>query len=149
MKASMSLAVLALLGKVSASEVENQLGNNRYYHQHNYQNLADLNSNTKSHTKAKKLTNEQAPYYKETDTGRKWFELDDHTERIHGTEIMDDVSPHDPDVADAPEDMTRVGNDHTPLHNAKLSPVGYYNGWFHKDSFGNYVQKNGRKISMA
>jgi hypothetical protein len=89
------------------------------------------------------LTDQQAPFYKETDKGREWFELDDHTERIFGTEKMDYVSPHDPEVADAPEDMTRVGNDHTPLHNAKLSPDGYYTGWFHKDAFGNYVQKNG------
>lgn len=54
---------------------------------------------------------------------------------------MDDQSPHDPDVVDAPEDMKRVGNDHEELHNAKLSPDGYYDGFFHKDFEGNYAQK--------
>mmetsp|Transcript_38178 Transcript_38178/g.58236 ORF Transcript_38178/g.58236 Transcript_38178/m.58236 type:complete len:152 (+) Transcript_38178:181-636(+) len=54
---------------------------------------------------------------------------------------MDDVSPHDPEVVDAPEDMKRVANDHESLHNAKLSPDGYYNGFHHKDFQGNYVQK--------
>jgi len=72
-------------------------------------------------------------YYMPTDSKGTWFDLDDHTERLHGTEKMDDLSPHDPDVVDAPEDMPRVGNDHQKLHNAKLSPDGYYNGWFHKD----------------
>jgi len=54
---------------------------------------------------------------------------------------MDDFSPYDPDVVDAPEDMPRVGNDHEVLHNAKLSPDGYYNGFFHKDYEGNYAQR--------
>jgi hypothetical protein len=52
---------------------------------------------------------------------------------------MDNLSPYDPDVADAPEDMPRVGNDHQTLHNAKLSPTGYYTGFFHKDYKGNYA----------
>jgi hypothetical protein len=50
----------------------------------------------------------------------------------------DHIGVYDPDVADAPEDIRRVGNDHTPLHNAKLSPTGYYTGFFHKDYLGNY-----------
>jgi hypothetical protein len=36
--------------------------------------------------------------------------------------------------------MKRVGNDHEPLHNAKLSPTGYYNGFYHKDYQGKYAQ---------
>lgn len=73
-----------------------------------------------------------------------WYELDNADERIHGSnrfEEMDDQSPHDPDVVDAPEDMKRVGNDHEELHNAKLSPDGYHNGFYHKDFEGNYAQK--------
>lgn len=81
-------------------------------------------------------------YYMPTQAGKPWFDLDDHTERIHGTEKMDNVSPYDPDVVDAPEDMPRVGNDHERLHNAKLSPNGYYTGWFHKDYQGNYAQSH-------
>jgi hypothetical protein len=79
--------------------------------------------------------------------GANWYELDNNDERIHGSvrfEETDDQSPHDPDVADAPEDMKRVGNDHEELHNAKLSPDGYYNGWFHKDYEGNYAQQKSR-----
>ena len=57
---------------------------------------------------------------------------------------MDDKSPYDPDVGDAPEDLKRVGNDHTPLVNPKLSPVGYYNGFFHKDYQGKYAQHGSR-----
>jgi len=53
---------------------------------------------------------------------------------------MDDVQPYDADVVDAPEDIKRVGNDHEELHNAKLSPNGYYNGFYHKDYKGNYAQ---------
>ena len=71
-----------------------------------------------------------------------WYELDNVDERIHGSsrfEEMDDQSPHDPDVVDAPEDIKRVGNDHEELHNAKLSPDGYYNGFHHKDFEGNYA----------
>lgn len=80
------------------------------------------------------------PFYKETKNGKEWFELDDKTERIHGTEEFDDVSPHDHEVVDAPEDMTPVGNDHNEFHNAKLSPDGYFNGYFHKDAFGKFNQ---------
>jgi len=40
--------------------------------------------------------------------------------------------------------MKRVGNDHEELHNAKISPDGYYTGFFHKDYEGNYVQKHRR-----
>jgi hypothetical protein len=40
--------------------------------------------------------------------------------------------------------MKRVGNDHEPLHNAKLSPSGYYNGFFHKDYQGKYAQMSRR-----
>jgi hypothetical protein len=54
----------------------------------------------------------------------------------------DDNSPYDDTVADAPEDMPRVGNDHEALHNAKLSPDGYYDGFFHKDYQGNYAQRH-------
>lgn len=57
----------------------------------------------------------------------------------------DDFSPYDPAVADAPEDIKRVGNDHEELHNAKLSPDGYYTGFFHKDFEGNYAQKKHHK----
>jgi hypothetical protein len=53
---------------------------------------------------------------------------------------MDDVQPYDAEVADAPEDMKRVGNDHEELHNAKLAPDGYYTGFYHKDYKGNYAQ---------
>ena len=60
---------------------------------------------------------------------------------IHGTDPEDDFSPHDPDVVDAPEDIKRVENDHEELHNAKLSPDGYYNGFHHKDFEGNYAQR--------
>jgi hypothetical protein len=79
--------------------------------------------------------------YPDTKPGRQWYELDNHHERLHGTVASDELSPYDPEVADAPEDMKRVGNDHEPLHNAKLSPNGYYNGFHHKDYKGNYAQK--------
>jgi len=63
-------------------------------------------------------------------------------DEIHGYMApSDDNSPYDPDVADAPEDIKRVDNDHEEYHNAKLSPDGYYTGWFHKDYQGNYAQK--------
>lgn len=79
--------------------------------------------------------------YPDTKPGRDWWLLDDPTERIHGTQPEDENSPYDPDVVDAPEDMKRVGNDHEALHNAKLSPNGYYNGFHHKDFEGKYAQK--------
>ena len=87
------------------------------------------------------MSPEKAPdgyYYKKT-PGKNWFELDNHTERIHDTHTMDDLSPYDPDVVDAPEDMPRVGNDHEALYNSHLSPEGYYTGFFHKDYQGNYA----------
>lgn len=37
--------------------------------------------------------------------------------------------------------MPRVGNDHEELHNSKLAPDGYYNGFHFKDYNGNYVQQ--------
>lgn len=87
------------------------------------------------------------PYGYPKKDAAEWYELDNLDERIHGSarfEEADDQSPHDPDVVDAPEDMKRVGNDHEELHNAKLSPDGYYNGYFHKDYEGNYAQKRSR-----
>lgn len=84
--------------------------------------------------------------YPESAGGKEWWLLDDKHERIHDTSIdgvaNDENSPYDPDVADAPEDIKRVGNDHEELHNAKLAPDGYYNGFFHKDFQGNYAQKH-------
>jgi hypothetical protein len=115
MKATLSLAVLCLLGEVSALDLSK-------HHRHRIQ------------------MREPGKFYLPTRPGAKWFELDDPTERIHGTEHMDDYSPYDPDVGDAPEDLKRVGNDHEPLVNPKLSPTGYYNGFFHKDYQGNYHQ---------
>ena len=85
--------------------------------------------------------------YKEKKAEAEWYELDNADERVHGSvrfEETDDQSPHDPDVVDAPEDMKRVGNDHEELHNAKLSPDGYYDGFFHKDYQGNYSQQKHR-----
>jgi hypothetical protein len=84
--------------------------------------------------------------YPETLGGHSWWELDDPSERIEGTLSTDRIGVYDPDVADAPEDIRRVGNDHTPLHNAKLSPTGYYTGFFHKDYLGNYPQVKSEKV---
>jgi hypothetical protein len=64
-------------------------------------------------------------------------------EEIHGyMNDNDDKTAYDPNVADAPEDMPRTGelnNEHEELHNAKLSPEGYYNGMFHTDAKGHYL----------
>jgi len=120
MKATLSLAVLCLLGEVSAENLS------KHHRQQNHSRW------------------EAGKFYKPTKAGAKWFELDDPAERIHGTEHMDDKSPYDPDVGDAPEDLKRVGNDHTPLVNPKISPNGYYNGFFHKDYKGNYAQSAAR-----
>jgi hypothetical protein len=83
--------------------------------------------------------------YPESAGGNEWWLLDNQHERIHGTSIAgvanDNNSPYDPDVVDAPEDIKRVGNDHEALHNAKLAPDGYYNGFFHHDFQGNYAQQ--------
>merc|ERR1719460_2443355 len=124
MKSSMSVAALLLINNVSAAEV---------YKRHGHGHRAVV--------KHRLRANANDNLYPETKPDRKWYELDDFTERIHGTEADDDVSPHDPEVVDAPEDMKRVGNDHEELHNAKLSPNGYYNGFHHKDYEGNYSQK--------
>ena len=79
--------------------------------------------------------------YPDTLKDHEWWELDDWNERLHGTRDFDDYSPYDPLVADAPEDIKRINgkNDHEHLHNAKLSPTGYYTGWFHKDYEGLYA----------
>lgn len=74
--------------------------------------------------------------------------LRSRSDDIHGVDAEDDASPHDPDVVDAPEDIKRVGNDHEELHNAKLAPNGYYNGFHHKDFEGNYVQKKTRSYDI-
>lgn len=105
---------------------------------------ADLKNLRSRHAFVQQRHAKKGPMYPETKEGAEWFELDDHSERIHGTHENDDLSPYDPDVVDAPEDMLRTGNDHTPLHNAKLSPDGYYNGFHHKDFEGNYVQRSRR-----
>jgi hypothetical protein len=118
MKATLSIAVMALLGHVSAAEIMSvptadalvQTGaHHRVHHHHKKIN---------GHKKVKKAKDDEIHGYK-TD--------------------KDDLSPYDPNVADAPEDMPRVDNDHEELHNAKLSPDGYYTGWFHKDYEGKYA----------
>ena len=82
----------------------------------------------------KKLHREyESPFYHATKEGANWFDLDDPHERLHGTQYEDFNTAYDPEVVDAPEDMPRVGNDHETLHNGKLSPDGYYTGFFHKD----------------
>lgn len=85
--------------------------------------------------------------YSATPGGQDWWELDDKHERIMETEDHrgkhDLDSPYDPETVDAPEDIQRVGNDHQPLSNAKLSPDGYHNGFpMAKDAFGNYAQRS-------
>ena len=129
MKSSMSLAVLALVENVSASEVFR-------HHNKNHHHLSQ----------GKAGRNYESPFYKKTKPGANWFDLDDPTERLHGTEKQDNFSPYDPDVVNAPEDMARVGNDHQALENNKLAPKGYYNGFFFKDYKGNYAQVNSRKM---
>ena len=56
--------------------------------------------------------------YAPTKEGANWFDPDDPTERLHGTEEQDEYQIEDPDVVDAPEDIPRKGNDHEALHNA-------------------------------
>lgn len=82
--------------------------------------------------------------YPDTRPGHEWWELDDPNERIHGTHDSDEYHPYDPVGVDAPEDIPRITNTnkHEPLHNAVLSPDGYYKGWFHKDYKGFYSQLN-------
>ena len=78
-------------------------------------------------------------FYPETKPGHPWWELSNADERLEGTRPEDYWGPFDPDVVDAPEDITPVGNDFHPLHNAKLNPEGFYTGHFHKDYKGNYA----------
>ena len=61
--------------------------------------------------------------YRDTLPGHEWWELDDPSERLHGTLPTDFLSPYDPDVVDSPEDMKRFGNDHHPLHNAETNQL--------------------------
>ena len=118
MKANLSIAVMALLGYISAQELtgvpiaEALLQSGRSHHH-------------QKHSVSKKVAKE-----------------DDF---IFGHHQEDYISPYDPNVADAPEDIKRVGNDHEELHNAKLSPTGYYKGFFHKDYQGNYAQTKHHK----
>ena len=157
MKAAISLAVLALIQNISAVDLKGmtdeasqvdgpedvellQVDTEKHHRRQHRQSLV-----AKSKRGAPQVNGKiESPYYKETEGGREWFELDDHTERLHGTEAMDDVQPYDPDVVDDPADMKRVGNDHESLHNAKLSPDGYFNGFYHKDYQGNYAQMKSR-----
>lgn len=115
MKATLSIAIMALLGHVSAAEItamsvptSDSLVQVQSHHHRKHQ------KSHKKHTKDDELHGHMAP--------------------------SDDNSPYDPDVADAPEDIKRVDNDHEELHNAKLSPDGYYTGYFHKDFEGKYAQ---------
>jgi len=87
--------------------------------------------------------------YKSTAAGVNWFDLDDPTERLHGTEEQDENHEDDPDVVDAPEDIPRVGNAHETLHNAVIQPDGYENGFTVKDAFGNYAQVSRRNQQYA
>ena len=114
MKASLSLAVMALLGHVSATQVSQMSAPS-----------VDAFVQTESHHHGRKHGHQVA-----TPSMKHKRVRDD----IHGfLAPSDDNSPYVPDVADAPEDIKRVGNDHEELHNAKLSPDGYYDGFFHKD----------------
>ena len=127
-----NISVLALVGLTSA---------HGFGHHHHRHHLAQAHKQSGIKNKLYRVHN-NGPPYPDTRPGRQWYELADFTERIHGSEPVDDAtSPYDPEVVDAPEDIKRVGNDHESLHNAKLSPDGYYNGFFHKDHEGNYVQK--------
>ena len=130
MKAQLSLAVLALIGAVSASS--------HHHKKHSHSFVQHKLQGSGSHQPYRQRAGK---YYAPTKKGAAWFDLDDPTERLEGTDPMDFLTAHDPDVVDAPEDMPRVGNTHQALHNAKLSPNGYYTGFFHKDYKGNYVQK--------
>jgi hypothetical protein len=105
MKATLNLAILALLGYVSATELGAMTAP-----------TADALVQTESHHHKKHRKNKNK-------------RLRDEIEG-HGTP-SDHNTAYDPDVADAPEDIKRVGNDHEELHNAKLSPDGYYDGFFH------------------
>ena len=163
-----SVAVLALLGHVSAINLKNSLKQqeqalvedenrpddtillqtgskiHRHHHRHgHHQGHINLAQGSKKWSYERNLDNTEGPWYIPAVNGTNWYELERKDERIHGSprfESSDDQSPYDPDVVDAPEDIKRVGNDHEELHNAKLSPNGYYKGFFHKDHQGNYAQ---------
>mgnify|MGYP004359004567 CR=1 FL=1 len=127
-----SLAVLALLGHVSAVELRNHHRHHRAHHRPH--NMGQVRS----------IKTSERPMYIDTPGGQSWWELDDKHERIEDTEdhrgMHDLDSPYDPDVGDAPEDLPRRGNDHEGHTNAKLSPTGYHNGFaMAKDAFGNYA----------
>lgn len=169
MKASIiSFAVLALLGHTNAITLKNSakqqekalvedenrpddtillqtsatIHHHRHSHKQGHLSMAQK-AKGKGWSWEQNLDKTEGPWYSKVKEGTNWFELDRVDERIHGSprfEATDDVSPHDPDVVDAPEDIKRVGNDHEELHNAKLSPDGYYKGFFHKDYKGNYAQ---------
>ena len=128
----MSLAVLLLIENVSAAEVH------RHHRHHGH--------GRPTNSLVQKKRTIEGPFYKATKAGANWFDLDDPSERLHGTEDQDFKTAYDPDVVDAPEDLPRVGNDHQELSNAKLSPDGYYNGFFHKDYQGNYAQQSRKAL---
>jgi len=122
MKATLSIAVMALLGHITATEIASVP-------------IVDALVQTSAHHHHKKIHNKN-----------KHHKLKD--DEIHGFKNdNDDKTAYDPNVVDAPEDMPRVGNDHEELHNAKLSPDGYYTAWFHKDHEGNYAQAKHHKKS--
>lgn len=120
MKATLNLAIMALLGYVSATDLGAMTAP-----------TADSLLQTESHHHRRHSRNRNKNKSKR--------------DEIHGELApSDDNTSYDPDVADAPEDIKRVGNDHEELHNAKLSPDGYYDGFFHKDYQGNYAQHRKR-----
>ena len=127
MKVFSTLAVLLLVGESSAIQ-------HRHHHSHHHNKNA-VAQKQRNYTPA---DDKLYPYPKAE--GHEWHELDDHTERLHNQDSHqeDENSPYDPEVADAPEDIKRVDNDHEALHNAKLSADGYYTGYFAKDKDGNY-----------
>ena len=120
----MMKSIVALLASVSAIELTH------HHHHHRRPSLVQRR--------------QEDPFYKETRDGANWFDMDDPHERLHGTQNEDFNTAYDPDVVDAPEDLPRVGNDHEALSNAKLSPNGYYDGFFHKDFEGNFAQRRSR-----
>ena len=141
MKTTMSLAVLALIGEISAVELKNH---HKHHHQlhhrsHPRQQMAQ------THKRVSKRTHNGDNFYVPTKGGADWFDLDDPTERLHGTYQEDENHEDDPDVVDAPEDIPRVGNSHEELHNAVEQPDGYENGFTVKDAFGNYAQVYSRR----
>jgi len=75
--------------------------------------------------------------YAQIDSEEK-FDKDFHHGRIEGTIPSDYWAVEDPDVADAPEDMPKIGNGFHHLHTANFNADGFYTGHFHKDYKGNY-----------